>query len=153
MAVARRYGNPLAAWIILGVVAAGWAWLAWSVAGPVSECLNAKTGAPTLNMCMGQWFAGTGMAGGWMAWTWQVAAFFLFILSALITMTALEIRRPGGAPRRGVLGLDTTRGDRLFISLLGSAFIFLFWLWIVGSLLWLALIVALAWSTFVFWKV
>ena len=43
-------------------------------------------------------------------------------------MGLLEWRRPGGAPRHGVLGLDTTRGDRLFIALLGSAFIFLGWL-------------------------
>jgi predicted small integral membrane protein len=36
-------------------------------------------------------------------------------------MGVLEWRSPGGAPRRGILGLDTTRGDRLFITLLGSA--------------------------------
>ena len=43
---------------------------------------------------------------------------------------------PGGGPRRGILGLDTTRGDRLFISLLGSAFIFLAWLGLMGTPLW-----------------
>jgi predicted small integral membrane protein len=43
-------------------------------------------------------------------------------------MTLLGIFRPGGKPRVGILGIATTRGDRLFISLLGSAFIHLAWL-------------------------
>jgi predicted small integral membrane protein len=51
-------------------------------------------------------------------------------------MSIWEYYVPGGAPRRGILGLDTTRGDRLFISLLGSAFIFLAWLGIMGAPLW-----------------
>jgi predicted small integral membrane protein len=68
----------------------------------------------------------------WMAWTWQTAAFFAFIALALATMTVWEWVSPGGGPRRGVLGLDTTRGDRLFLSLLGSAFIHLIWLGLVG---------------------
>ena len=38
-----------------------------------------------------------------------------------------EKKVPGGSPRKGILGLDTTRGDRLFVSLLGSAFIHLAW--------------------------
>jgi predicted small integral membrane protein len=64
----------------------------------------------------------------WMAWTWQTAAFFAFIALCLAVMSIWEIARPGGDPRHGVLGLDTTRGDRLFISLLGSAYIHLAWL-------------------------
>ena len=89
----------------------------------------------------------------WMAWTWPTAALFIFVFSAIAFMGLLEWRSPGGAPRRGVLGLDTTRGDRLFISLLGSAFIFLGWLGLMGTPLWGALAVALAWAAFVFWKV
>src|SRR6185436_6128468 len=68
----------------------------------------------------------------WMAWTWQTAAFFGFILLCLVGMSIWEIRSPGGAPRHGILGLDTTRGDRLFISLLGSAIIFPAWLGFFG---------------------
>src|SRR2546422_582478 len=64
----------------------------------------------------------------WMAWTWQTAAFFGFIVLCLVAMSVWEVYSPGGGPRRGILRLDTTRGDRLFISLLGSAFIFLAWL-------------------------
>ena len=86
----------------------------------------------------------------WMAWTWQTALFFLFILACLITMTVWEILKPGGDLRRGILTLDTTRGDRLFISLLGSAYIHLAWLAIFGPPLWggIALSIAFAFCVF-----
>jgi len=84
----------------------------------------------------------------WMAWTWQTGAFFGTIALLLAGMTVWEWFSPGGGPRRGVLGLDTTRGDRLFISLLGSAFIHLAWLGLVGpDLIWalgLSILYALA---------
>ncbi len=51
------------------------------------------------------------MGLSWMAWTWPTAAFFIFILLCLGGMMIWEWRRPGGDPRRGILGLDTTRGD------------------------------------------
>ena len=86
----------------------------------------------------------------WMAWTWPTAGFFLFIFASILVMGLLEYRSPGGAPRRGVFGLDTTRGDRLFITLLGSAFIFLGWLGLAGTPLWGALIIAIIWGGFVF---
>lgn len=63
----------------------------------------------------------------WMAWTWPTAIFFIVIASLLVLMTILAIRYPE-TPRVGVLGIETTRGDRLFITLLGSAFINLAWL-------------------------
>ena len=72
------------------------------------------------------------------------------ILLLLLGMTAWEWASPGGAPRRGVLGLDTTRGDRLFISLLGSAFIHLAWLGLVGPNLWWALGLSLIYAVAVF---
>lgn len=90
------------------------------------------------------------MGLSWMAWTWPTAAFFIFILLALLTMVVWEWRSPGGNPRRGVLGLDTTRGDRLFITLLGSAFIFLAWLGVMGTPLWGALIISLLYGFAVF---
>jgi len=85
-----------------------------------------------------------------MAWTWPTVAFFVFVALCLAVMMLWEWRRPGGAPRRGVLGLDTTRGDRLFISLLGSAFIFLGWLGLLGPPLWGALVISLAYGFAVF---
>ncbi len=86
----------------------------------------------------------------WMAWTWQTAAFFSFIGCCLLAMTIWEFVSPGGAARRGILGLDTTRGDRLFISLLGSAFIHLAWLGLVGPDLWWALGLSLLYAIAVF---
>ncbi|MBW8617976.1 MAG: hypothetical protein KGO21_04655 [Hyphomicrobiales bacterium] len=62
-----------------------------------------------------------------MAWTFPVAIFFASIAIALLILTVLAVRYPE-TPRRGVLRISTTRGDRLFITLLGSAFINLFWI-------------------------
>lgn len=58
----------------------------------------------------------------WMAWTTPTAIFFIVIACLLITFTVLAIKFPE-TPRVGVLRIETTRGDRLFITLLGSAFI------------------------------
>lgn len=69
---------------------------------------------------------------GWMAWTWQTAVFFILIATVLIIMTLLAIYRPE-TPRRGILRFPTTRGDRLFVSLIGSAFIFIVWVRITGG--------------------
>lgn len=90
---------------------------------------------------------------GWMAWTWPTALVFIGIFSAMGFLTILEIRNPGASERKGVLGLDTTRGDRLFITLLGSAIIFLAWIGLFGLPLWGPLAIALMWGTFCFWKV
>ncbi|MEM1343566.1 MAG: DUF2160 family membrane protein [Pseudomonadota bacterium] len=94
-----------------------------------------------------------GAALTWMAWTPATGAFFLFILACLAAMVFFELCFPSGNPRRGALGLDTTRGDRLFISLLGSAWILLLWLATIGMPLWGGVGIALAWAVFVFWKV
>ena len=72
----------------------------------------------------------------WMAWTWQTATFFGGIGAMLAALIALEQIRPT-RPRRGIFGLTTTRGDRVFMSLLASAFIHLGWLGLSDSpLLW-----------------
>jgi predicted small integral membrane protein len=86
----------------------------------------------------------------WMAWTWPTAAFFLFILACLAGMSAWEYYVPGGSPRRGILRLDTTRGDRLFISLLGSAYILLAWLGFIGPPLWIPMAIAILYAVAVF---
>lgn len=86
----------------------------------------------------------------WMAWTWPTAAFFVFIALAIVTMGLLEARSPGGAPRHGIFGLYTTRGDRLFIGLLGSAFIMLGWLYFMSTPLWGGLGISVFWIAFIF---
>jgi predicted small integral membrane protein len=92
-----------------------------------------------------------GMGLSWMAWTWQTAAFFIAILCCLILLTILEIKRPGGNSRDSILGLTTTRGDRLFISLLVAAFIHIGWIFFLGTPLTGAVILSLvvAWAI---WK-
>jgi len=90
------------------------------------------------------------MGLSWMAWTWPTAAFFIFIFACITTMIVWEMKSPGGAPRHGIFGLDTTRGDRLFITLLGSAYIFLGWLAIMGTPLYGPLVIAIIWGVFVF---
>lgn len=89
----------------------------------------------------------------WMAWTPATFVLFCGIFGAMGILTTLEIRRPGGDERRGVLGLTTTRGDRLFISLLGTAYIFLAWLGLIGQPLWWPLGLSIAWAVFCFRKV
>lgn len=89
----------------------------------------------------------------WMAWTPATFLLFCGIFSAMAVITVLEIRRPGGDERRGVLGLTTTRGDRLFISLLGAAYIFLAWLGLMGQPLWWPVAISIGWMVFCFWKV
>lgn len=65
-------------------------------------------------------------------------------------MVAWEWRSPGGAPRRGVLRIVTTRGDRLFVSLLAAAYVHLGWLALFGSPLWGATAVSLGVALLVF---
>ncbi|NRP47004.1 MULTISPECIES: DUF2160 domain-containing protein [unclassified Marinobacterium] len=89
----------------------------------------------------------------WMAWTLPTALVFVFIFSCIGILAFLEVKYPGGAERTGVLGLTTTRGDRLFISILGTVFIMLGWLGLMGTPLWGGLILSIIWAVFVFRKV
>ena len=100
----------------------------------------------------------------WMAWTWQTALLFVFLAVMLAVMTVLAAYQPE-TPRFGVLNVPTTRGDRLFISLLAAAFLHLAWIGTVGadtiatlpfgdglevSSLWLATLISLATAAAVF---
>ena len=58
----------------------------------------------------------------WMAWTLPVAVFFISIVLMLAGMTVWELKSPT-TERRGWLPIATTRGDRLFIGLLGAAWL------------------------------
>lgn len=58
----------------------------------------------------------------WMAWTTPVAIFFSCIFLMLMTMTVWEIKSPTTL-RKGLLPIETTRGDRLFIGLLVAAYL------------------------------
>lgn len=86
----------------------------------------------------------------WMAWTKPTAIFFITIVCLLLAMSIWEAFSPGGGPRVGILRFETTRGDRLFLSLLGSGFIHLAWLGFVGPDLWRALGVSIVYALLVF---
>ena len=79
----------------------------------------------------------------WMAWTPVTASFFGFIVLMLAGMTVWQIMSPSIA-RRGFLPIVTTRGDRLFISLLGSAYIHLAWLGLTEMAVWIATVISVA---------
>jgi predicted small integral membrane protein len=85
----------------------------------------------------------------WMAWTWPTALFFLAIALMLVAMTVWQIVAPS-EERVGILAIPTTPGDRLFISLLGAAYIHLAWLGLIGPDLWWALVVSVLYAIAVF---
>ena len=68
----------------------------------------------------------------WMAWTLPTAIFFVMLSLTLGVMTWLAVAYPE-AERVGVLRIPTTRGDRLFISLVLAAVIHLLWIAFVGT--------------------
>jgi len=100
----------------------------------------------------------------WMAWTPPTAIFFALLGGTLVVMTVLAIRYPE-AERVGILRIPTTRGDRLFISLIMTAVIHLLWIGFVGtdalaslpigegvdvSSLWLATVISLGCAVAIF---
>jgi predicted small integral membrane protein len=100
----------------------------------------------------------------WMAWTLPTAIFFVLLASTLAVMTWLAIAYPE-AEHVGILRIPTTRGDRLFISLILAAVIHLLWIAFVGtdtiltiplgegielSSLWLATVISLVLAVAVF---
>jgi predicted small integral membrane protein len=100
----------------------------------------------------------------WMAWTLPTAIFFCLLAATLATMIWLAVRYPE-AERVGVLRIPTTRGDRLFISLIAAAVIHLLWIGFVGtnpiatlplgegvevSSLWLASVISLVLAVVIF---
>jgi predicted small integral membrane protein len=92
------------------------------------------------------------MSLAWMAWTPATAAFFLVIALLLIGMGVWQALSPRNAPRAGLLGLALQRGDRLFLSLLGAAFIHLAWIGLAPETapLWIATILSAIYAVLVF---
>src|SRR3981189_3400827 len=68
----------------------------------------------------------------WMAWTLPTAIFFVLLSMTLAVMTWLAVAYPE-AERVGILRIPTTRGDRLFISLIMTAVIHLLWIGLIGT--------------------
>ena len=89
-------------------------------------------------------FHSFGKLFGSMAWTWPTAMFFSAVVIMLMIMTVWELAQPT-TERRGFLPMATTRGDRLFIGLLGAAWIHLGWLMGSDQALWIGSIIAVIW--------
>jgi predicted small integral membrane protein len=68
----------------------------------------------------------------WMAWTLPTAIFFVLLSMTLAVMTWLAVAYPE-TERVGILRIPTTRGDRLFVSLVVTAVIHLLWIGLVGT--------------------
>ena len=101
----------------------------------------------------------------WMAWTLPTAIFFALLALTLVVMTWLAATYPE-AERVGVLRIPTTRGDRLFVSLISAAVIHLLWIGFAGtdaiatlpigeegfeiSSLWLATAISLGFAVLIF---
>ncbi len=68
----------------------------------------------------------------WMAWTLPTAIFFALLASTLAVMTWLGVAY-SEAERVGILRIPTTRGDRLFVSLILAALIHLLWIGFAGT--------------------
>lgn len=80
---------------------------------------------------------------GWMAWTLPTALFFIAIGLILAAMTVWQLASPGHQ-RKGFLPISTTRGDRLFVSLLASGYAHLLLLALTGWPLWIATLASVA---------
>lgn len=80
----------------------------------------------------------------WMAWTTPSALFFIGIALILLTMTIVEIKAPC-IERKGFLPISTTRGDRLFIGLLSSAYIHLGFVGLTELSIWVPFAISTVW--------
>ncbi len=78
------------------------------------------------------------MSMEWMAWTLPTAAFFIVIAAMLAGMAVWQVVSPS-VPRKGILPISTTRGDRFFLGLLGSGYIHLGWIGFTPWSIWIAL--------------
>lgn len=80
----------------------------------------------------------------WMLWTWPTALFFAIIALMLIGMTLWEIAIPAQERRGLIIPMRTTRGDRLFIGLLASAYLCAVWITLIPLSAWLLLAAVVA---------
>lgn len=80
----------------------------------------------------------------WMYWTLPTAIFFIAIFAILTAMTIWQTIAPS-IERRGFLPIPTTPGDRLFIGILGSAYLFLAWVGLTDLSLLIFLPISVGW--------
>ena len=80
----------------------------------------------------------------WMMWTLPTAIFCVTIASIVVAMTIWQTISPS-LERKGFLPIPTTPGDRFFIGILTSIYIFLAWVGLTSLSLWVLLVIAVCW--------
>ncbi len=80
----------------------------------------------------------------WMEWTVPTAIFCGTIILIVIAMTVWQTVSPS-LERRGFLPIPTTPGDRLFIGILSSVYIFFAWISLIKLSLWILLALVVFW--------
>ena len=88
----------------------------------------------------------------WMLWTVPSAIAFGLIVGLIIVFNVVDVFAPGYS-RKGFLPIATTRGDRLYISLVSAALVFLLWMKFVPphSLIYSLAVVVPMFFVFIIW--
>lgn len=79
----------------------------------------------------------------WMAWTTGTAIFVAAVLLFLVLVTVVAVVFPS-VERKGFLPIATSRGDRIYISLLGLGLVMILYIVIVDMPLPFGVVIALA---------
>jgi predicted small integral membrane protein len=84
-----------------------------------------------------------------MYWTLPTLIFIGSIITLLITLSFWDMKDPGYA-REGLLPIETTRGDRVFMSILVTGCTFCIWLFTVSmTAVWAVLLLGAAAAVFI----
>lgn len=78
----------------------------------------------------------------WMLWVEPTAIFFSLVALMLICMTIWELVQPTVERKGLLLPMPTTRGDRLFIGLMASAYLNAAWLGWASVSQWWAVVIS-----------
>jgi len=84
------------------------------------------------------------MSLNWMVWTVPTAIFFAVIAVIIAIMSVWQTLAPS-PERRGFLPIPTTPGDRLFIGLVVSGYMYLAWIGLIDASLWIVFAISLVW--------
>jgi predicted small integral membrane protein len=84
----------------------------------------------------------------WMAWTPATAIFAGCVFLGLAALAVIAVWRPS-TPRKGFLPMPTARGDRIYVTLLGTGLILIIVLAMTSLALTVGLAIAAVWAVVV----